>query len=157
MPELVIGADVSFFVPGLASPGGSKRAFLSKSGKIVVKDDAANNKPWRATVAAFALAAMAGRPPLEGPLELRVVFSMPRPKGHFHTGRKAGQVKPTAPHYHTSKPDATKLLRALEDALKLICWNDDSQVARQRVDKVYQGATAGAFVSIWRLAAREVA
>jgi Holliday junction resolvase RusA-like endonuclease len=122
MPELVIGADVSFFVPGLASPGGSKRAFLSKSGKIVVKDDAANNRPWR-----------------------------------YHTGRKAGQVKQTAPHYHTTKPDATKLLRALEDALKLICWNDDSQVARQRVDKVYQGATAGAFVSIWRLAAREVA
>lgn len=151
-PGLVVGAEVAFFVPGVPAPGGSKKALPRPGGgPPLIVDDAKRNKPWRSRVAAFALAAMADRPPLEGPLQFQVTFSMPRPKGHYRTGRRAGELKPGAPHYHTTKPDATKLLRALEDALKGICWLDDSQVAIQRVYKVYQSDRPGAFVSVWRL------
>ena len=46
---------VSFLVPGIPQPGGSKRAFAFRraNGKLGVRvtDDAKGNKPWRAVVA----------------------------------------------------------------------------------------------------------
>jgi hypothetical protein len=47
---------IRFFVPGIPAPGGSKKAFHhAKPGKIIVKDACKRNKPWRDTVASFAL------------------------------------------------------------------------------------------------------
>ena len=129
---------IRFFVPGVPAPGGSKKAFRSPSGRIVVMDDCKRNKPWRDSVASFALEAMVGKTPLEGPLRVSMYFMLPRPRHHFRTGKKAGQLKDTAPYYHTSKPDATKLVRSTEDAMTGIVWRDDAVIAQQEIDKTYE-------------------
>lgn len=129
---------VAFTVHGLAAPAGSKKGFVNKrTGKVIITDASKRSKPWQNDVAHAALDAMADRPPLEGALELAVTFHMPRPKGHYGTGRNAGVIKPTAPAFPTVKPDATKLLRALEDACTGVVWRDDAQIVTQHIRKVY--------------------
>ena len=74
---------------------------------------------------------------------------MPRPKSHF---RANGLLKPTAPLYHTSKPDLTKLMRSTEDALTGICWTDDSSIARQSPLKLYSNdGLTGATIEVTTL------
>ncbi len=128
-------SEITFFVPGLPQPGGSKKAFVNpKTDQVVVVDDCKKNKPWRADVKAFAMLAHAG-PPLSGPLALDVLFIMPRPKGHCGSGKNSSVIKASAPKFPEKKPDSTKLLRALEDALTGVLWIDDAQIVTQRVLK----------------------
>ena len=141
---------ISFTVPGVPAPGGSKKAFMNpRTNKIVVMDDAKNNKGWRERVAVFARQAMEGRPPLDGALQVVVLFAMPRPKSHYGTGKNSNTLKEWAQNAHpTSKPDATKLFRALEDALTGIVWKDDAQVVSQTISKVYTDLGPVAEVSV---------
>lgn len=145
---------VRFFVPGVPAPGGSKKAFafVGKDGRprANVVDDAKGNADWRACVALAARRAMRGDEPLGGPLRFVMTFVVPRPKGHFGTGRNAAKLRPSAPAHPTSKPDVTKLVRSTEDALKGVAWADDCQVVRQTAWKEY-GARPGAWVSIYRM------
>jgi hypothetical protein len=58
---------LTFFVRGVPSAGGSKKAFVHpKTKKVVVVDDAKRNMPWREVVASVAREHFAG-PPLDGP------------------------------------------------------------------------------------------
>jgi Holliday junction resolvase RusA-like endonuclease len=132
---------VSFFVPGVPSPGGSKRAFRLPNGRVVVTEDARRSKPWWAVVQLVASEHCAV--PLEGALRLEVTFILPRPKGHF--GKRG--IRDSAPEYPTTRPDTTKLLRALEDACTKIVWKDDAQIVQQEVDKEY-GDNPGALVVV---------
>jgi Holliday junction resolvase RusA-like endonuclease len=155
-----------FFVPGVPAPGGSKRAalipkrgggfVLNKNGRplIGVRDDCERNKDWRAVVA-HAAAAMAGRAPFDGPTAVGVTFVLRRPKGHFGSGRNAAVLRGAAPEYPTTKPDATKLFRALEDACTGIVWADDALIVDQHVCKTY-GATPGAIVQVWGAGCRAI-
>lgn len=70
---------------------------------------------------------------MDGPLALVVDFYVPRPKAHI--GAKG--VKPSAPHYPTTRPDITKLLRAVEDAMSGIVYRDDAQIVHQQAMKRY--------------------
>jgi Holliday junction resolvase RusA-like endonuclease len=144
---------IEFFVPGIPSTAGSKRAipiFASVGGarvwkRNVVIDDAKRGKGWRESVQSAAISAMAGGDPVRGiPLYLQVTFTMPRLKSHY---RKNGDLKGDAPTWQMVKPDATKLIRAIEDAITGICWHDDAQVALQYAQKVY-GSKPGASVVI---------
>lgn len=138
--------EIAFQVHGIPAPGGSKRGFYSpKLKRVIITEDCAKSRPWRALVSDAALQAHQG-PPLEGPLRLEVEFVFMRPKNH--TGKRG--LKAWAPHFHTSAPDATKLLRSTEDALKGICWGDDAQVAQQSVTKRY-GERPGAVVRVSRI------
>ena len=131
---------ITFTTYGTPRPAGSKRGFLNKhSGRICMVDASGDKgRMWRQDVARAALEAMheqADCELLDGPLELVLTLHMPRPKHHYRSGGRI--LKDTAPKWHTNKPDSTKLLRAVEDAMTGIVWNDDSQVARQHVEKVY--------------------
>jgi Holliday junction resolvase RusA-like endonuclease len=137
-----------FDVRGLPKPAGSKRAFYIEKLKRSVIVEASKNKDWIGDVKGCALRAMHGKDKLEGPLELTIQFWMPRPKHHFGNNRKQGTyLKATSPTFHESKPDSTKLLRCIEDALTGIVWKDDCQVARTIVEKIYS-ETPGARVKI---------
>lgn len=141
---------IEFYIPGLPAPGGSKKGFFNPKLKRVMIVEAAGdrNKNWRASVVHGASAAMAGIPAFEGPVELHIKFIMPRPKGHYRTGKNASELRDNAPSYHTSAPDSTKLLRSTEDALSDAgVWRNDSQVARSVVTKVY-GDRPGAQIRI---------
>jgi Holliday junction resolvase RusA-like endonuclease len=132
---------VKFFVAGIPQSRGSKRGFAFKrsNGKLGVSmaDSNVKSKDWMGVVSHAAQEAMGGRPPLAGPVGLRLTFTMPRPKGHYGTGRNASVLKPSAPKYHASAPDRLKLARGVEDALTGIAYGDDSQTVCGPVEKVY--------------------
>ena len=145
--------SITFTVSGVPKPGGSKRAFVkfAKSGKAyanITDDSGKGGTDWRGDVKSAALAAYRGDP-MDTPLSLTVVFIMPRPSAHW---RKNGALKPNAPSFHAVKPDATKLLRSLEDALTGIIWRDDSRIVEQNVTKRY-GTKPGAEVTVTVLTA----
>jgi crossover junction endodeoxyribonuclease RusA len=123
---------VTFTVAGIPAPQGSKTRT-----KWGMREDNPNTKPWRGAVASDATDAMNGRPPLDGPLELVAYFYFPRPKSHYRTGRHAGELKPGAPGYCTTKPDTDKLLRAIGDAVTGILVRDDSQFVHITARKLY--------------------
>lgn len=143
---------ITFFVPGVPRPSGSKQSFVpvnkhtgqpyrsKETGRIVVNtvDASKHGKEWKSIVSSVALTV---RPAvaLTGPLSVMMVFYMPRLKSHFHTSKAhAGQLRDDAPDYHTVKPDTTKLVRGTEDALTGIIWADDACIAVQKNIKVYE-------------------
>lgn len=140
---------IAFTIPGRAQPAGSKSAIPFVKGKNPdgslklgvalrdgTKESAERHAAWRERVSSFAAQAMsaAARLPVSGALVLSVRFVFTRPKGHL---RKRGQLSKSAPRHHTTYPDLTKLVRALEDALTGIVWVDDKQVAEHRTNKAY--------------------
>jgi len=139
---------VKLWVPGIPQPGGSKRGFVTKGGRVAIVEDAKRNKDWRATVALAASKAMGEEPPLTCALSLTIEFLFPRPKGHYGTGKNAGKVKPAAPWSHTTRPDLTKLIRSTEDALTRIVWLDDAQVYFQVAEKRYTSEQPGAWITV---------
>lgn len=129
---------VSFVVYGKAQPAGSKRVFHAKDGHAYVRDMSGNaGDDWRRSVAQAAGIAMMDGPLLTGPLKLILIFYVVRPQGHYGSGRNAEKLKPSAPMAPTTRPDLTKLIRAVEDAMTGIVWRDDSQVVIQEASKVY--------------------
>jgi Holliday junction resolvase RusA-like endonuclease len=154
---------ISFTVNGVAATAGSKKGFYNKtSGRVIITDDSARSRPWKAQVSDAAAEAMTFhsddgtsgyRTPLEGPLHLQVVFWITRPKGHFGTGRNAGKVKAGAPWAPTVKPDLLKLARAVEDALTGIVYRDDAQIVTEYLQKVYTPEGARTDVRVAELAA----
>jgi len=145
---------IGFYVKGRPSPGGSKRYVgHSKAGRAILIDmGGRNTKDWREAVAAAARIAHRGAP-LNCPVVLTITFYMKRPKAHYG---KLG-LREDAPRYHTNAPDATKLTRSTEDALKGICWADDSCVARQVIEKryddseTYEQQNTGAWIKVEEL------
>ena len=143
-----VGRSHRFIVYGVAQPAGSKQAYVplhpktkepyrNKNGGIVVStvDDNPKNKGWKKHVAKVAREEYGG-PVFIGPVKVTMLFYRERPKAHFtSTGllSKLGRETP----YPITKPDATKLLRGTEDALKGICWVDDAQVVKPCPEKLY--------------------
>lgn len=126
-------------VYGRPQPAGSKRAFRNPhTGRIAVVDASKGSRPWKQEVTGAALEACDGELLLlDGPLILDVKFYLARPRGHYRTGKNAHLLRDAAPGYPTTKPDTTKLLRAVEDALTGIVWTDDSRVIYQVASKHY--------------------
>lgn len=128
---------LSFFVPGIAKPAGSKRGIALKkggvfSGRVAVVDDCKKSKDWKADVRHAALRHYQGAL-WTGPLSLTLRFTVTRPKNHY--GRRG--LLPSAKPHPVTKPDTTKLTRGVEDALTGVLWNDDAQIVSQRCTKRY--------------------
>ena len=85
---------------------------------------------------------------LTGPLSLTVTFYLRRPKCHRCA---SGALKPDAPLYPTSKPDTTKLIRSIEDALTSVAWVDDALIVNQHGYKRFTHDVERAEVVIWRV------
>jgi crossover junction endodeoxyribonuclease RusA len=137
-----VNADVAFQVHGTPAPQGSK----TRTRYGHVREDNPNTGPWRNAVAAAAHDAMRGRPPLAGPLRLEVTFVLPRPKGHYRTGRYAGELRDRAPRYCPTRPDLDKLLRAVGDAITGIVVVDDAQLVRVNARKMY--GSPGVYIAV---------
>jgi len=138
----------SFFVHGVPTPKGSARALRGtpygppcpsckqrKTGHPRVFSDNANLKGWEQAIRGTARASRAEK--ITGPVEVDLEFHMPRPKGHWGTGRNAHKLKPSAPLFHYVKPDLDKLERAVLDGLAQICFGDDTFVVRLNGSKFY--------------------
>ena len=114
-------------VTGNPVPQGSKRAIVRGGKAVLIEQLEKTLKPWRRLVTLEARRQYAGREKLVGPLVVRMVFSMPRPKSVRRM-------------YPSVAPDLDKLTRAVGDALTDAgVWGDDGQVVHWDVFKLYAG------------------
>jgi len=121
-------SSFSFVVLGEPAPQGSKRGFLNKyTGKVVITEQVKRTRPWRQEVLTAAPTISA---PLDGPLIVKMVFTLPRPK----SARKID----FAP---CKTPDLSKLARAVEDSMKDAgLFVDDARIVEYvRLSKVWFG------------------
>jgi crossover junction endodeoxyribonuclease RusA len=136
---------ITFFVPGIPAPQGSKRAFVV-NGKARLVESSKACKPWRDSVRAAALEAMA-RPHTsalidldDAPMCLRIEFAVPRPR----------TVPRQRRGWPATWPDLDKLLRSTLDGLTGALFRDDGQVVQIEASKVYVGSgrsmTPGAWI-----------
>ena len=125
--------EIVFYAEGFPAPQGSKTHV--GGGRLI--ESARRVGPWREIVRQAAIEAMAGRPPIDGPVYLVEVFALPRPKSHYGTGRNSGRVRRGAPALPPTRPDLDKLARAVGDALTGVCYRDDAQVVNLCVAKYY--------------------
>jgi crossover junction endodeoxyribonuclease RusA len=104
----------------------------------IVQVNSAKHKRWRNAVAFAALDLVTdGWELLDEPLELSVIFYLPRPK----------TVQDRA--YPSVMPDVDKLLRAVFDSLSGVIYVDDSRVVRVSAQKVYADARGpGALIRV---------
>ena len=79
--------------------------------------------------------------PLAGDIMLKLIFTMPRPKSHFRTGKFKHILKDGYEHIinHTFKPDIDNLVKLIADTIqgqdRMIV--DDSQICMLQAEKVY--------------------
>lgn len=139
------GVVIKLRVYGTPVPQGSVSAFAARkagayTGKIRYVNDNPNTKSWRqAIVDAVEPGLGWGAIPGQA-LAVKLVFILPRPAGHFGSGKNAAQVRPSAPAVPVVRPDLDKLCRAVLDALTdARVWADDSQVAALAAGKTYAG------------------
>lgn len=127
--------SLHFRVLGTPAPQGSKRHV----GHGVMVESSKKVGPWREAVkAAYLNRYGIRRSPLDGPLQLSVVFDLPKPA--------------SAPKRFTrpaKRPDLDKLLRSTMDALTDCgVWRDDAQVVRIIAEKQYAVNPPGAAISV---------
>ncbi len=137
-------AVLAFIVYGNPEPRGSKTAGIGKGGRRFMRDSNPKSYPWMRDVAQAAGIAMHESKALpfhgslfRGPLRVDVDFYLPRPKGHFGSGRNEGNVKASAPTRPITKPDKGKLERGTLDALEGIVYANDAQVVEGDSRKFY--------------------
>lgn len=119
--------ELAIRVHGTPAPQGSKRHL----GRGVLVESSKAVKPWREAVkyAALEVLLRARQQPLSGPVILDVTFLLPRPKGHYRTGRFDHLLRDSAPLYPAGKPDIDKLVRSTLDGLgEAGVFRDDAQV-----------------------------
>lgn len=127
-----------FFVPG--EPIAQPRRWVVKNKKTgeVHDIEAPTRHPvlaWKDALRHVASHAMEGHPPVDSAIRLNVLLLMPRPTAL----RKAA----LADQYisHTKRPDAENCLKAIQDALTMIVWVDDSRVSTVFLRKRYTRGT----------------
>lgn len=121
--------SVSFFVPGNPVPQARPRAF--KMGEHIRMYDPKTSVDWKKVVSQVA-ALTRNRYCGSGPLRMTLKFYLKWP---------ASKKKPLLMPWHTKKPDADNLAKAVKDALSGICYKDDSQICILIVEKVYASVT----------------
>ena len=137
-------------VNGTPAPQGSKRHV--GNGRMVEMSKAVG--PWREAVRAETQRAFHGLraedfPGVPPAVSVALTFTLPRPRGHFRTGRNAHLLRDQAPTY-PGRPDLDKLVRAVLDGLTTGgAFTDDGQVAVLSARKVYaNGEPPGAVIEI---------
>jgi Holliday junction resolvase RusA-like endonuclease len=145
-----------FFIPGLPATKGSTKSFYNakartKSGKlgkvVTMADNNDDQKAWQTRVGFYAR--QSGAPFVStAAVGLRITFLLPRPKGHYGTGRNEGVVKASAPAHPAVKPDVDKLTRAVLDGLTGVLYHDDAQVVHTDVRKTYTEKEPGAQIEV---------
>jgi Holliday junction resolvase RusA-like endonuclease len=140
---------IRFRVNGRPAPQGSKRHV--GNGRMVESSKAVG--PWREAVRAETQRQdwQPGRWLPDGAVALRLAFSLPRPKGHYRTGRNAHLLRGSAPARPAGRPDVDKLARAVLDGLtEGGAFADDAQVVDLDVSKHWcePGETPGVVIEI---------
>lgn len=142
-PALELPPTVRVIAYGSPAPQGSKKfvGFTKpkpgeERGRAILVESSSAVRPWRQDVKAAAEAVRGGAAPLDGPLRVRMVFTLPKPA----SAPKRRKL------YAMRLPDLSKLARSTEDALVdagLIA--DDARIVEYlRLAKVFPNEDADA-------------
>lgn len=129
---------LSFTITGV--PVGKARPRVTRAGGTYTPQA---TKRHEAYVAHCGRLAMAGRPPLEGPVgaHFRFVYRAPR----SWSGKKR-----EAARWAIGRNDLDNLCKAVADGLNGICYGDDRQIVSLTAAKQY-GAEDHTFVQLWSI------
>jgi crossover junction endodeoxyribonuclease RusA len=129
--------EITFDVVGRPSPQGSKKSI----GNNRFVETSKFLPAWRSAVkgAAEQAVTIAGWTRVAGPVELEIMFYLDRPSS----------VSTVKRPYPTVPPDIDKLIRAVQDSLTGVVYEDDSQIIRVLAWKVYaDNRVPGCFVRV---------
>ena len=121
---------ITFQVMG--QPVGKARPRVTRAGRVYTPK---KTEQAEQDIRAMARYVMCDEPPIEGPVELVVTFTMDVPASWSKTKRQqayAQQIKPAA------KPDIDNLAKTVMDAINGVVYQDDAQVVRITATKRYR-------------------
>jgi Holliday junction resolvase RusA-like endonuclease len=117
-----------------ADPVGKQRARYAKRGNFVQTYTPDKTRNYESLIKEAAIEAMGSSEPLETPVNLYLYIRAPIPKSLPKKRIEAclnGLEKPI------KKPDASNVLKSVEDAMNGVVYKDDSQIVNIHVSKVY--------------------
>lgn len=96
-------------------------------------------KAFQAGVRFFARQGWKAEPCEDLLFHVDILAAIDRPKGHYGTGRNAGQLKPSAPVWMGKRGagDNDNIEKTIWDALSGIVWKDDAQVVSNATQRRY--------------------
>ncbi|MEY4376244.1 MAG: hypothetical protein RJB26_794 [Pseudomonadota bacterium] len=113
---------IEFVVPG--QPVGKGRPRVGKRGARAILYTPTKTANYEGLIAHTAQAAMAGRPLIETPVEVRLFIDCQIPASWSQKKQRQALAAEILP---TTKPDADNVLKALNDGLNGVVWRDDVQ------------------------------
>lgn len=134
---------ITFTIPGEVRGKGRPRA-ANRGGRTVMYTDA-RTVAYEAEVALRGRQAMAGQPPLEGPVTLLIEILVKPPVSWPHKRRTDAVLGLI---YPTGRPDIDNVSKAIMDGLNGVAWLDDSQVVVLVAAKCYSAERHGCKVTI---------
>jgi Holliday junction resolvase RusA-like endonuclease len=123
---------VTFKVDGTPVPKG--RARYARRGNFISTYTPEKTRTYETLIKDAAIEAMGASEPLETPVSLYLYIRVPIPKSCTKKRLEAidnGSEKPT------KKPDASNILKSVEDGMNGVVYHDDSQIINIHVTKVY--------------------
>lgn len=142
---------LAFSMAGSPRGQGRPRTTVRGGFATIYKDP--KSRKYETSVQVLAKQAMAGHPPLSGPLSVSLRFRMPIPKSASKAARAAMASGEWA---HTGKPDLDNMAKAILDGMKGAVFGDDSQIVRSFLTKIY-AEHPGVDVRVEPLAPQEMA
>ena len=121
-----------------ANPVGKQRARYAKRGNFVQAYTPDKTRNYESLIKEAAIEAMGSSEPLETPVTLYLYIRAPIPKSLPKKRIEAclnGLEKPI------KKPDASNVLKSVEDAMNGVVYKDDSQIVNIHVSKVYSSVS----------------
>jgi Holliday junction resolvase RusA-like endonuclease len=106
----------------------TKRPLRRENGSYIINmvDSDKESRPYMDRIKLLAQRHWQRRPiPEDVPVALQVCFYFARPQDHYRTD---GSLRPGAPEFKLTKPDVSKTVRCLEDALTGTLYADDKQI-----------------------------
>ncbi len=121
-----------------ADPVGKQRARYAKRGNHISTYTPDKTRNYESLIKEAAIEAMGSSEPLETPVTLYLYIRAPIPKSLPKKRIEAclnGLEKPI------KKPDASNVLKSVEDAMNGVVYKDDSQIVNIHVSKVYSSVS----------------
>jgi Holliday junction resolvase RusA-like endonuclease len=123
---------VTFKVDGTPVPKG--RARYARRGNFISTYTPEKTRTYETLIRDSAIEAMGASEPLKTPVSLYLYIRVPIPASATKKRLQAisdGSEKPT------KKPDASNILKSVEDGMNGVVYHDDSQIINIHVTKVY--------------------
>ena len=123
---------VTFKVDG--NPVGKQRARYVKRGNFVQAYTPEKTRTYESLIKEKAIEAMGSSEPLETPVTLYLYIRVCPPKSY---SKKRIEACLNGSEQPIRKPDASNILKSVEDGMNGVVYKDDSQIVNIHVTKVY--------------------